>query len=377
MPRAKNAELVAHIDCEGGGQVWADGDRLYVGHMKPPLGTSIYSIADPTSPRLLGTVQIPSGWHSHKIRAAGDIMVVNHERLGDRDVDGFRGGLAVYDVSDPTRPAMIGKWETDGKGVHRFDFDGRYVYLSATAAGFRGNIAVILDLVDPSEPVEVSRWWIPGQWTAGGEEYLWDDFATPMCHHPLRHGDRLYVSYWHHGLYILDIGDLEHPTAVGHSRRSPAFPHPTHTCLRVPDIVKGRQVMIVADEDVSKLRPSPPAFAMVYDISVESLPTPIATITVPGIDVDGSPQEPHTGCHQPAERFFGTVVPFAWFANGLQVFDIADPFLPTHTAFYLPDPAVGQSRCCSNDVTTDENGLIYLIDRVRGLDVIALGPRSD
>src|SRR5258708_18837018 len=57
------------------------------------------------------------------------------------------------------------------------------------------------------------------------------------------------------------------------------------------------------------------AFAWVYDITQESLPVPISTFQVPGLDIDGSPQPPMTGCHQPSERFFGTVVPFAWFAR--------------------------------------------------------------
>src|SRR3954471_20339703 len=114
---------------------------------------------------------------------------------------------------------------------------------------------MILDLADPAKPVEVGRWWIPGQWEAGGEEYPWAQWVPPRCHHPLRYGDRLYVSYWHHGLFILDISDISQPKPVAHVNTSPAFPHPTHTCLRIPQKLKGRDIMVVADEDVAKLRP--------------------------------------------------------------------------------------------------------------------------
>jgi hypothetical protein len=86
--------------------------------------------------------------------------------------------------------------------------------------------------------------------------------------------------------------------------------------------------MIVADEDVAKLRPAPPAFAWVFDITQETLPLPIAPFQVPGLDRDGNPQPPMTGCHQPSERFTGTVLPFAWFAQGLRLVDVADPFAP-------------------------------------------------
>ena len=75
---------------------------------------------------------------------------------------------------------------TAGKGVHRYDFDGRYAYISPTVEGYIGNIAMILDLADPAKPKEVGRWWIPGQWQAGGEHYPWGDGVAPRCHHPLR-----------------------------------------------------------------------------------------------------------------------------------------------------------------------------------------------
>jgi hypothetical protein len=91
---------------------------------------------------------------------------------------------------------------------------------------------------------------------------------------------------------------------------------------------------------------------------------------VPGLDPDGSPQPPMTGCHQPSERFQETVIPFAWFAQGLRLFDVADPFTPVEVGHYLPDAPAGAERASSNDVTIDDRGLIYLIDRIRGVDII-------
>lgn len=376
MPASLNAKLVSHIDCDGGGQVWIDGQTLYVAHMKAPSGTSVYDIADPKNPRLISKIELPEGWHSHKVRVKGGVMIVNHEENGPRDVlqsgQNFQGGLMIYDVSNPAAPKSIAKWITHGAGVHRYDFDGRYAYVSATKEGYVGNIVVILDLQDPANPKEVSHWWIPGQWAAGGEDYPWAMFTRPRCHHPLRVGDRLYVSYWHHGLFILDISDISKPKLVGQHRRSPAFPNPTHTCLVIPELLKGRKCMVVADEDVAALRPSAPAFAMVYDITDETIPTPISTINIPGLDKDGSAQPPMTGCHQPSEVFRSPIIPFAWFAQGLQVFDIKDPYAPERVAFFQPDPAPGQTRCSSNDLTMDSRGLIYLVDRIRGVDIIEM-----
>ncbi len=380
MVQSHNTKLIGHVDCDGGGQVWIDGNYMYVGHMSAPSGTSIFDISDPKNVKEVARIELPDGWHSHKVRVKDGIMIVNHEENGPRNVmqpgQNFQGGLMIYDVSNPHKPKEITKWVVPGKGVHRYDFDGRYAYLSATDEGYVGTIVRILDLKNPAKPEEAGRWWIPGQWAAGGEEYPWAWFTQPRCHHPLRTGNRLHVSYWHHGLFILDISDISKPKLIGQSRRSPAFPHPTHTCLVIPGKHKGRDIMVVADEDVAKLHPSPPAFAMVYDITDETIPTPISTINLPGIDPDGAPQPPNTGCHQPSEVFTGTTIPFAWFAQGLQIFDVADPFAPKRKGYYVPDPAPGAKRCSSNDVTMDKNGLIYLVDRVAGVDIIEFNDKD-
>ena len=343
---------------------------MYVGHMRPPSGTTLFDVSDPRNPRKITTIEVPPGWHSHKVRVQNGVMIVNHEKFGNGGPEDFTGGLAIYDVSRPHDPKPISKWMTAGKGVHRYDFDGRYAYISPTAEGYVGNIVMILDLVDPERPVEVGRWWIPGQHVGGGEAYPWDNYVAPRCHHPIRMGDRLFVSYWHHGFFILDISDMTKPRAIAHMNSSPSFPHPTHTCLPVPQDLKGRRIMVVADEDVAKLRPSPPAFTWIYDITDETNPLPIATFQVPGLDPDGAPQPQMMGCHQPSERFTGNIIPFAWFAQGLRLVDIADPFAPKEVGHYLPDPQPGADRSSSNDVTIDDRGLIYLVDRIGGVDII-------
>lgn len=370
MARAKNCTLLSNIDCPGGGQVWVENATLFVGHMRHPSGTSIYDVEDPRKPRLLAHLEVPPGWHSHKVRVADDIMIVNYERLGADETPEFGGGIGIYDVSDPARPRQIGKWRTAGRGVHRYDFDGRFAYISPSAEGFVGNIVMVLDLEDPATPREVGRWWIPGQWKAGGEAYPWDDRTPPRCHHPLRHGDRLYVSYWHHGFFILDISEMAKPKVISSLNTTPVYPHPTHTCLVVPTLLKGRKIMVVADEDVAKLWPAAPAFTWIYDITEERMPVSIATWQVEGLDPDGQPQPPMMGCHQPSERFNGSIIPFAWFAKGLRLLDIRDPYAPKEVGFYEPDPPAGFPLSSSNDVTIDKRGLVYLVDRQRGVDII-------
>src|SRR4029079_5070852 len=114
MASAKNTKLVSHIDCAGGGQVWIDGNELYIGHMQAPTGTTVVDISDPKNPKTLARVDVPEGWHSHKVRTANGIMIVNHEAIGKGGPPDYRGGLAIYDVSRPSQPKFITKWETQG-----------------------------------------------------------------------------------------------------------------------------------------------------------------------------------------------------------------------------------------------------------------------
>src|SRR5262245_36625561 len=82
-PLARNVRRLGHLDLAGAGQVTVAGKHAYVGHIpnKNHLGTSIIDIADPANPRVVATITLADTTaHSHKVRVAGDIMIVNHER---------------------------------------------------------------------------------------------------------------------------------------------------------------------------------------------------------------------------------------------------------------------------------------------------------
>jgi hypothetical protein len=363
---------IAWLDCAGGGQVVVDGDHAYVGHMDPPHGTSVVDVSDPRHPRIVADFDIPAGLHSHKVRVANDLMVVNRElHRGGPAPDGDFVGLRIFDVAKPATPREIARWACAGMGVHRFTFDGRYAYISPEMEGYVGNIVMILDLADPAHPREVGRWWMPGQWTAGGEVPNWKS-RNHRCHHPIRRGDRLYVSYWYGGWVILDISDMSKPTLISGMDWSPPFGWPTHSTVPIDFPIAGHRWMLVADEHVQPIDPdfSPelPACVWMVDITDETRPMPVSTFQVPELVGKRSPLM--TGCHQPIETISTTEVPAAWFASGLRVIDIANPHAPREVAWWTPDVPAGAQRVCSNDVYVDARGLIYLIDRNRGLSIL-------
>src|ERR1700733_8394507 len=227
---------VGYVDCAGGGQVIVQNGIAYVAHMRSPHGTSIFDVRDPKNPKELAKIGMPPGTHSHKVRVDNGVMLLNHE-LTPADSNPVAAALApgfgVYDVSDPSKPRELTRWKTVGTGVHRFDFDGRYAYLSPTLDGYVGNVAMIMDLKDPAHPAEVGRWWMPGQWIGGGEKPTWDKTAH-RCHHPLRLGNRLYASYWLGGFVILDIDDMKKPKLVSGLDWCPPFASPPPTALPIP-----------------------------------------------------------------------------------------------------------------------------------------------
>ena len=118
MGQGSGIREVAWIDIAGGGQVVLDGDYAYVGHMQPPHGTSVLDVTDPANPKVIASIDIPPGLHSHKVRVANDVMVVNRERTrGDKPAGDFVG-LRIFDVSRPGNPRDICHWQCAGMGVH-------------------------------------------------------------------------------------------------------------------------------------------------------------------------------------------------------------------------------------------------------------------
>src|SRR5262249_29853571 len=82
-PLARNVRRLGHLDLPGAGQVTIAARHAYVGHtpnknhLAPPLTDRAY----PANPRVIATVTLDDhSSHSHKVRVAGEIMIVNHER---------------------------------------------------------------------------------------------------------------------------------------------------------------------------------------------------------------------------------------------------------------------------------------------------------
>ena len=391
---SKNVKRLSRLELPGAGQVTVERKYAYVGHItnKERLATSILDVSDARNPRLLAQLHCDDGEsHSHKARVAGDVMVINVEQnmgpLGRKAADGSaeksayaQGGFKLYDISNKAKPRLIHHQRTYGRGVHRFDMDERYAYISTEMEGYVGNILVIYDIRDPARPEEVSRWWMPGQHTANGEKPTWQGRRNRL-HHALRFGDELWAGCWHGGLAVIDISDIRAPRTLGAYNYHPPFPEPSHTFMPVPARIDGRRIAVAIDEEdhahsaeeMERRRGRPHACLWVMDVTDVANMKPLSLFEVSELDSPWSRAAPgRFGAHQFQEHMDGTLVYCAWFSGGLRIVDVADPMAPQEVGHFIPDPAPGKVAPQSNDVDVDGNGLIYLVDRYAGFDILEM-----
>jgi len=410
---------LGHLDLPGAGQVVVQGHHAFLGHMDPPHGTTILDVSEPARPRVVAQIKLEHAHeHSHKVRVVGDVMYTNLERpsrrfaakamrlvqvraeleqslrraptaaelaatLKVREADlpqleewsrtGFpRGGFRVWDISDITKPRLITHVKTGGVGVHRFDVDGNYAYISTGMEGYGGNILINYDVKDPARPQEVSRWWLPGQHLAGGETPEGPS-DTWHLHHAMRCGDLLWAGCFNAGLRVIDVSDIRRPRTVGAYNYHPPIGDPTHTVLRVPHQIAGREVALAIDEAHRRYHGRIPAGLWLFDVGDLARIRPLGHFQVSELDTPWARKAGRFGAHQFQEHVEGTLAYCAWFSGGLRVVDIGNPLAPQEVAWFIPEPCGGQDSPQTNDVEVDARGLVYLVDRNCGFDILELG----
>jgi hypothetical protein len=430
---AKNIDQVAYHDLEG--KPWfqmamqeVDGRfYLYGAHFKHS-GWAIVDVTDPSKPEYLKFIPGPdlAGQGTPKIQVGGGLMLtalggtlpmLHANEWGDP----YEEGLYVWDVRDPANPRLLSKWfTTGGGGVHRFFYNGgRYAHLSATCKGFRGYIYRILDLADPSHPVEAGRWWMPDQFTAGqlapNRAVASDDEQLQLLDSAVMHGPAYpkgkycYLSYGGAGLVILDMTDISTPQLVGQLRHHPPFSGKLsgarcHTVLPLSQrdyavmTSEGERFHVYSKEQVGR-GAQPVNFLGMVDISDPTDPTLVSVFPYPEVpagypyknfnEIPGwgaGPFGPHN-IHEPHDdpvlEDRNDRVYCSYFHAGLRVYDISDPFVPKEIAYFIPpdpekwafnnaagDAFPGPRLGTAEDVLVDRRGNIFVDTQHAGLYVL-------
>jgi hypothetical protein len=405
---AHNMRIIGHCDQGGrpdGVQIMVHRGYAYIGHMFSK-GFSVVDVRDARNPRAVNYFPAPPNtWNIHLQSHDDLLLVVNAKDMFAEFADEkayYRGqlgkvlgtaerkssqrdwtaGLAVYDISKPEAPRLIGFMAVDGGGIHRIWYTGgRWAYVSALLDGFTDYIFMTVDMSDPANPREAGRWWIPGMNQAAAETPSWPATSRYGLHHAIVHGDTAYAAWRDAGMVVIDVADRTRPKLVTHRNWSPPFGGGTHNCLPLPD----RDLLIVLDEAVLDHQEDGLKLIWVFDNRVRENPISIATFPTPA-EADYVRKGGHFGPHNIHENRPGTYVSFelifATYQNaGVRVFDIRDPYRPKETgALVPPKPArmvdhrpYRAQVIQSADVCVDAAGLIYSTDYNGGLYIVELG----
>ena len=241
---AKNIEQIGYHDLNGkpGFQMAmqeVDGRYYIYSATFAHPGWHILDVTDPAKPDYVKWIDGPplKGQGTPKIQVAGGLMITALGGTlpflhGTEWGDPFEQGVIIWDVKDPVNPKKLSEWHCGGMGgVHRFYYDGgRYCHLSATYDGFRGFIYVILDLADPTNPVEAGAVvgsrpvaGRPGAAARGPRRSRSSTCSTSaVMHGPAYPKDGIaYVSYGGGGMMVLDIANSKVPQLIGQLKHHP------------------------------------------------------------------------------------------------------------------------------------------------------------
>ena len=149
--------------------------------------------------------------------------------------------------------------------------------------------------------------------------------------------------------------------------------------MPVPDRIRGRRIALAIDEEDQAQSASEEearrgrahACLLTFDVSDLGAIKPLAQFQVSELDSPFSRTGgARFGAHQFCERMSGTIAYAVWFGGGLRIIDVADPLSPREIGHFIPEPVAGRAAPQSNDVALDQRGLIYMVDRHVGFDIL-------
>jgi len=402
VAESSNVELVAYHPAEKRppfkfGMQQAGGRwYLYCSHLWH-CGWSIFDVTDPYHPEFLKWIEGPPNTWTIQIQVAEGKMITGLEKIagghdtralawGHDPAKAWDEGLLVWDVRSPAEPKLLGHFKTGGVGTHRnFYAGGRYVHLAANMAGCKGHIYAAVDISDPSQPREVSRWWCKGQNIAGGET---EPTLASLHGPPYVVGERAWLSYGREGAVLLDIADIQAPKLVSRfSIGDFGSVLGVHTYLPIPE----RNLAVVSTEAIFEEGRDSANLVALLDVSDEAKPRAVSILPVPAPSERApyssyytkggkfGPHNVHMPHLHPCYAKVGNLLHLTYFNAGLRLYDIRDPCYPREVGYFVPaDPPqrLGQPSVPTRLVTqyeevlVDTRGFIYVSDKNYGLTIL-------
>ena len=391
---ALNMKLLAQHELQGFGglgegiamQQTNDGRRvLWLAHESAPKNFTAVDVTDPRRPTVLVQTELPHmKMRSNSLDVCGQLTAVAYQT---QQVGMQPAGFDLFDISRPEAPRLLSHFDCSGphsRGVHALWFvDGQTVHMASGAPDFQPHNALddqfyrIVDVSNPTRPVEAGRWWLPG--TRVGDSAppvtrLPKHFDTGFRAHntnvfPER-PDRAYVGYIDGGALVLDIADRSNIQVVSHWNHSPPFNGFTHTVLPL----FSRDLWIVSDECVQDDGADWPKLVWVVDARSEANPLPIGTFPMPPVEVFGKrggrygAHNLHENLPLPVSFRSDEIIVGTFFNGGVRVYDTRNPYRVEEIAYFVPGaPNLSPAGAVQlNDVYVDDRRIVYTVDRFTG-----------
>lgn len=368
--------------------MWARGAQRLLA-----AGDGWLDVSDPRKPVVIKTAARIQGCIAYNTRLRKWIMVSSagqpitraipqypygqyHKELADRSnaYTGLRG-IRTFDITDPTRPVLLQEYSIGktGWGTHMNFYDGgQYAYLAAgwddqfffeNAQRTSGSGLMIVDLTDPANVKEVSRWWVPGQ--RRGEEAEYDKYwfagdgaawngthSAPTVPKRVEDGGRYgYGGFGHYGFFVFDFSDIRNPKPVSqllydHETLGGAPYHTVYPLIADAAHPRLQNLVIGLSETIQADCREPVRFPRVIDVSDPASPRIIALFPRPR-----PPKDAPYADFCLARGRFGThncqawlapgvsrpeIMAITWFVAGLRVHDLSDPTQPRELAWFVP-----------------------------------------
>ena len=424
---ALNMVVVGHDDLAGRGfnaDVWVHKGFAYVGHWgfqdwatgndrfcpeAPASGVGVIDARAPSTPTTVAKLQNPASTSAEDVvvytarygpLAGHDIAASGIQVCGSRFDLSIPRGLMLWDVSDPVHPVSLGAYDSGccTRGVHEFEIGDRpdlgrtFAYVSVpyseradpgSPTGVRDRLgrgdARIVDITDPTHPVEVSTFGIKkdlGLDPAAGQGCFAISFGHGMT--PSADGRQLFVSYWDAGYIALDTSRPESPRFLSRTIYAPDEDGDAHSA----SYDDARKLLFTADEDFCKGGPGVVpgwGYLRVWDYANVRAPRQIGAFRTPNSLGKTDPGAGDYVIHNPL--VVGTDVYMSWYTDGVRVVDASDPSAPREVAYFVPPAGQNPVKPAQRNILTNTTqvwgvaydpttGLVFASDMNTGLWIL-------
>jgi hypothetical protein len=426
--RKSNMELVGYNDLQARSAyqpvIQKQGGRwiAYVGHhagvepnpltgQNEPNGTSILDVTDPARPKYLA--HIPGELVQTGGGDAGGAQMVRvcggddlpHAQKGRFYMLRSFGNSAheMWDVTDPAKPERLNVIVGGLRDTHKswWECDSGIAYLVSGVIGWRTpRMAQIYDLSDPTKPVFIRNFGLPGQ-QPGAKGPTPGGLHGPISTGPK--GNRVYFAYDNARDGILEIVDrdkllngpkepteenLKYPVIARVDLPDDIGAHTAYPLLQVPLAEFAKQRYGKVKDFIALVGETGPNECLEYrqmvrffDITTETKPVGASTWTVPESGGNFCTAGGRFGAHSSNESFtpiyYNRILFIAHFNAGVRAIDVRDPFFPKEIGYYIPATTDKTDKRCvgqgtdqhckiaiqTNNVEVDDRGYIYAVDR--------------